>query len=77
MNAVFELEVNSFRKPVKDFASLSYLSGQIVPQNSPAVAETISIVIGSWQGNSKLVFRITTVITILNKSLRSMSFEDM
>ena len=38
MNAAFELEVNSFRKPVKDFACLT-VSGQIVPQNSPAVAE--------------------------------------
>ena len=62
MNAAFELEVNSFRKPVKDFACLT-VSGQIVPQNSPAVAEAISIVIGSWQGgNSKIVFRISKVI---------------
>ena len=45
MNGMFGLEVNSFRKTVKDFACL--ISGQIVPQNSPAVAEAISIVIGS------------------------------
>ena len=44
MNAEFVLEVNSFRTLVKDFACLT-VSGQIVPQNSPAVAEAISIVI--------------------------------
>ena len=44
MNAVFELEVNSFRKPVKDFACLSSVGKiLIVPQNSPAVTETISV----------------------------------
>ena len=32
MNAVFELEVNSFRKPVKDFACLT---GQICPTEQP------------------------------------------
>ena len=68
MNAEFVLEVNSFRTLVKDFACLT-VSGQIVPQNSPAVAEAISIVIhwviGSWQGgNSKIVFRISKVIRI-------------
>ena len=64
MNAVFELEVNSFLKTVKDFACLTSEGKYIVPQNSPAVAEAISIVIGSWQGNSKLVFRISKVIRI-------------
>ena len=44
---------------------LSYISGKIVPQNSPAVAEAISIVIGSLQGNGKLVFRISKVIRII------------
>ena len=56
--------VNSLRKRVKDFCLCN--SGQIVPQNSPAVAEAISIVIGSWQGknNSKLIFRISKVLRI-------------
>ena len=45
MNAVFELEVNSCRKLVKDL-------GCLMSQNSPTVAEGISIVIGMWQGNS-------------------------
>ena len=62
MNAVFELEVNSCRKLVKDLACL--MTGQIVPQNSPAVAEAISIVVGMWQGNSKLIFRISQVTGI-------------
>ena len=44
---------------------LSYISEKIVPQNSPAVAEAISIVIGSWQENGKLVFRISKVISII------------
>ena len=30
----------------------------------PAVAEAISMVIGMWQGNSKLIFRISKVIEI-------------
>ena len=64
MNAMFELEVNSFDPKDSKRFCLSYISGQIVPQNSPAVAEAISIVIGSWQGNSKLVFRIFKVIRI-------------
>ena len=42
MNAVFEFEVNSCRK-----LAMIYVRGQIVPQNSPAVAEAISIVI-AW-----------------------------
>ena len=46
MNAVFELEVKSLRKLVKDLLVL-YTSGQIDPQNSRAVAEAVSIVIGS------------------------------
>jgi len=44
MNAVFELEVNSFPKLVR--FCLSYIRRQIVPQNRPAVAEAIPIVIG-------------------------------
>ena len=63
MNAVFELEVNSFRKPVKDFACLTSV-GKFSTEQPYCVAKAISMVIGSWQGNSKLVFRISKVITI-------------
>ena len=59
---MFEIEVNSLRKLVKDFACLT--SVDKTEQNSPSVAEAISIVIGSWQGNSKIVFRISKVIRI-------------
>ena len=45
MNAVFEIEVKSQR------FCFSYISGQIVPQNSPAIAEAISIATGSWQAS--------------------------
>ena len=34
MNAVFELEVNSFRKPVKDFACLTSV-GKLFPRTAP------------------------------------------
>ena len=57
MNAVFDLEVNSFRKPVKDFLVLHQWANCSTEQPR-CIAEAISIVIGSWQGNSKLVFRI-------------------
>ena len=66
MNGAFELEVNSFRnyKASQRFC-LSLISGQIVPQNSPTVAEATYIGIGSWQGgNSKIVFRISKGIRI-------------
>ena len=44
MNAVFELEVKSSQKLVKDEFCLSYIRGHIVPQKSPAVAaDAISI----------------------------------
>ena len=57
MNAVFELEVNCLRKLVKDFACVTSV-GKLFHR-------TISIlVIGSWQGNSKLIFRISKVIRI-------------
>lgn len=58
---LFELEVNSCRKQVKNF--LSFIRGLTVPQNSPAVAEAIFIVIGFWQKNSKLI-RISKVIGV-------------
>ena len=61
MNAVFELEVRQFPKASQRFF-LSYIRGQIVPQNIPAVAEAISMVFGSWQGNIKLIFRISKVV---------------
>ena len=62
MNAVFELEANSLRKLVKDLILLVlHISGQIVSQNSPAVTIAISMVIGSWQGESKLIFEISKV----------------
>ena len=61
MNAVFELEVNSLRKQVKDYVCLTSV-GKLF--HSPVLAEAISIVIGSWQGNSKLVFRISKAIRI-------------
>ena len=63
MNAVFALEVNSLRKQIKDIACLTSV-GKLFRRKLPAVAEAISIVIGSWQGNSKLIFRISKVITI-------------
>ena len=64
MNGVFELEVNSFRKLVKDFACLTSV-GKLFHRRAPAVEEPISIVlIGSWQGNSKLIFIIFKVIRI-------------
>ena len=53
MNAVFKLEVNSFRKLVKDFACLTS-EGKLFQNNV--------IVIGSGQGNSKLIFRIYKVV---------------
>ena len=55
--------VKQFPKASQRFC-LSYIREQIVPQNSPAVAEAISIVIGSWQGNSMLIFRISKVVGI-------------
>ena len=58
MNAVFEIEVKSQR------FCFSYISGQIVPQNSPAIAEAISIATGSWQEKSKLIFGVSKVIRI-------------
>ena len=61
MNAVFELKVRQFSKASQRFF-LVYIRGQIVPQNIPAVAEAISMVFGSWQGNSKLIFRISKVV---------------
>ena len=61
MNALFELKVRQFRKASQRFF-LSYIRGQIVPQNIPAVAEAISMVFGSWQGNSKLIFGISKVV---------------
>ena len=61
MNSVFELEVRQFPKTSQRFF-LSYIRGQIVPQNIPAEAEAISMVFGSWQGNSKLIFRISKVV---------------
>ena len=59
---LFELEVNSCRKQVKNFF-LSFIRGLTVPQNSPAVAEAIFIVIGFWQKNSNLI-RISKVIGV-------------
>ena len=44
MNAVFELEVNSLRKQVKDYVCLTSV-GKLF--HSPVLAEAISIVIGS------------------------------
>ena len=46
MNAVFELPKASQR------FCLAYIRGQIVTKNSASVAEAISILIGSCQGNS-------------------------
>ena len=63
MNAVFELEVNRYTK-ASQRSRLSNISGQIVPLNSPAVAEAISILLWSWQGNSMLIFTISKVIRI-------------
>ena len=63
MNAVFELEVNSFGKLVKDFACLTSV-GTLFHRTAPTVAEPISTVIGSWQGNSKLIFIIIKFIRI-------------
>ena len=57
------MKIKALPKASQGF-SLSYVRGQIVPQNSPAVAEAISIVIGLWQGNSKLIFRISKVVGI-------------
>ena len=34
---------------------LCYIRGKIVPQNSSALAEAISIGISPWQGDSKLI----------------------
>ena len=51
---MFELEVNSCPKQVKNFC-LSFIRGLTVTQNSPAVAEDVFIVIGFWQKNSKLI----------------------
>ena len=63
MNTVFELEVNSLRKPVKDFACLT-LVGKLFHRTAPLMQKLFFIDIGSWQGNSKLVYRISTVIRI-------------
>ena len=55
------MNVNGLRKQVKDYACLTS-EGELF--HSPVLAEAISIVIGSWQGNNKLVFRISKVIKI-------------
>ena len=44
MNAMLELEVNSFQKLVKDFACLA-LDGKLFHRTAPTVAEAISIVL--------------------------------
>ena len=54
MNAVFELEVHSFRTELDKYFACPYIRGQIVPQNSPSVTEAISIVIGSGKGTASL-----------------------
>ena len=44
MNAVLELEVNSFQKLVKDFVCLA-LDSKLFHRKAPTVAEAISIVL--------------------------------
>ena len=83
MNAVFELEVNSFRKPVKDFACLTSVGKYNVPRNRPAVAEAISIVIGSWDLESReyvprdQVFPLLVVYCLLRLALDNIEWSQI
>ena len=64
MNAVLELEVNSFQKLVKDFACLA-LDGKLFHRTAPHCSRSYFYsIIGLWQGNSNLIFRISKFVRI-------------
>ena len=63
MSAVLELEVKSFRKLLKDFAGLT---SEVIncSTEQPCFNRSYFYSIGLWQGNSKLIFRISKVVGI-------------
>ena len=63
MSAVFELEVKSFRKLVKNFACLTS-EGINCSTEQPCFSRSYFYSIGSWLGNSDLIFRISKVVGI-------------
>ena len=64
MNAVLKLEVNSFRKLVKDFACVTS-DGKLFHRTAPHCSRSYFYsIISSWQGNNKLIFRISKFVGI-------------